>query len=59
MLSVAVKNIRPGISLAIQWLGLGTFTAEGLGSIPGGGTKISQAMWSSKKKKEKKNQAPS
>ena len=23
-------------SLEVQWLGLGTFTAEGLGSIPGG-----------------------
>ena len=30
-------------SLAVQRLGLGTFTAEGLGSIPGQGTKIPQA----------------
>ena len=32
-----------GSSLVIQWLGLGTFTAVGLGSIPGQGTKILQA----------------
>ena len=35
--------------MAVQWLGLCAFTAEGLGSIPGQGTKIPQA-----KKKEKK-----
>lgn len=33
-----------GISLAVKWLGLCTFTAEGVGSIPGCGTKIVQAM---------------
>ena len=27
----------------VQGLGLGTFTAEGMGSIPGGGTEILQA----------------
>ena len=32
-------------SLAVQWLGLGDFTAQGLGSIPGWGTKIPQATW--------------
>ena len=32
-----------GNSLVVQWLGLSTFTAEGLGSIPGQGTKIPQA----------------
>ena len=31
-----------GNSLAVQWLELQAFTAEGLGSIPGQGTKISQ-----------------
>ena len=30
-------------SLVTQWLGLGAFTAEGQGSIPGQGTKILQA----------------
>ena len=32
-----------GNSPAVQWLGLFTFTAEGLGSIPDQGTKIPQA----------------
>ena len=36
--------------LAVQWLGVGAFTAEGLGSIPSWGTKIPQAMWHSQKK---------
>ena len=31
-------------SLVVQWLGLYTFTAEGVGSIPTRGTKIPQAM---------------
>ena len=39
----------------VQWLGLHAFTAEGMGSIPGRGTKILQATWAAtKKKKEKK-----
>ena len=37
-------------SLVVQWLGLGTFTAGGLCSIPGWGTKIPQAVWHGKKK---------
>ena len=32
-------------SLAIQWLGLHTFTAVGPGLIPGRGTKIPHAAW--------------
>ena len=32
-----------GNSLVIQWLGLCAFTVEGLGSVPGQGTKIPQA----------------
>ena len=40
----------------IQWLGLLTVTIEGLGSIPGWGTKIPHATpMQQKKKKEKKN----
>ena len=35
--------MEPGNSLAVQWLGLGAFTAQGLGSIPGWGTKIPEA----------------
>ena len=34
------KKKKPGNSLAVQWLGVRTFTAEHLGSIPGRGTKI-------------------
>ena len=41
-----------GNSLVVQWLGLGTFTAEGPGSIPGWGNKIPQAMQRGKKKKK-------
>ena len=37
------KNTKIGNSLAVQWLGLCAFTAKGLGSIPGQGTKIPQA----------------
>ena len=39
-----------GNSPAIQWLGLHAFTAEGTGSIPGGGTEIAQAVHRSQKK---------
>ena len=38
-----------GNSLAVQWLGLGTFTAEGLGSISGRRSKIPQAAWRGQK----------
>ena len=38
-------KLAKGISLAVQWLGPGTFTASGLGSVPGKGTKILQAAW--------------
>ena len=40
--------------MAVQWLGLGAFTAVGPGSIPGLGTKILQATWHSQKFKKKK-----
>ena len=49
------RNIfKEGTSLAIQWLGLYTFTAKGLGSIPGRGTKIPQVVQDGQKKKEEK-----
>ena len=35
-----LKRDSEGNSLVVQQLGLGTFIAQGLGSIPGGGTKI-------------------
>ena len=42
-----IRGIIIGNSLAVRWLGLHALTAEGLGSISGGGTKIPQAMWCS------------
>ena len=42
-----------GNSLVVQWLGLCAFTAEGVGSAPGWGTKIPQAMWHCQKKPKK------
>ena len=38
-----------GNFLAVQWLGLHAFTAEGSGSIPGQETKILQATGMAKK----------
>ena len=49
------KKVREGNSLVVQWLGLGGLTAEGPGSIPGRGTKISQATQHGQKKKKKKD----
>jgi len=49
-------KIKAGNSLAVQWLGLGTFTAEGLGSFPGWGTKILSKLCSTVKKKKKKQE---
>ena len=43
-----------GTSLVVQWLRLRPFTAEGLGSIPGPGTKTPHAAWCGQKKKKKK-----
>ena len=45
---------REGTFLAVQWLGLGTFTAEGLSSIPGPGTEIPQARLHSRKREREK-----
>ena len=44
--------IRLASSLAVQQLGLHALTVEDLGSIPGWGTKIPQAIQSSQKKKK-------
>ena len=43
--SLSVTHYKKGNSLTIQWLGLGAFTARGLGSIPGQRTKIPRATW--------------
>ena len=48
---IFLRNIRN--SLAIQWLGLHASTAEGMGSIPGQGTKIPHATQHDQKKKKK------
>ena len=42
-----------GTSLVVQWLRLHTSNAEGMGLIPGQGTKIPHATWCSQKKKKK------
>ena len=42
-----------GTSPAVQWLGLSTSTAEGLGSIPDQRTEILQAVDAPKKRKSK------
>ena len=44
-LDLCFKTFTLGNFLAVQWLGLGAFTARGPGSIPGRGTKILQAAW--------------
>ena len=43
------KPGRTGTSLVVQWLGFCTFNAEGPGSIPGQGTKISTSCLGKKK----------
>ena len=55
---VSLKRPNPWNSLVVQWLGLGSFTAVGPGSIPGLGTKILQAMHRGQKKKKKKSHIP-
>ena len=44
------KDLIIGNSLVVQWLELQTFTAEGVGSVPGWGPKIPQAMQCSQNK---------
>ena len=48
----AIKLFSKGNSLAGQWLGLSTSTAEDPASIPGWGTKILQAVPRDQKKKK-------
>ena len=49
---ISLKIPVRGNSLAVQWLGLWTLIAEGLGSIPGWGTKMLAGCWAKKKKKK-------
>ena len=46
-----LKNIDKGSFLAVQWLGLQAFTAKGVGSVPGWGTEIPQAMLGEEQKR--------
>ena len=51
-----IKDCFRGTSLAVQWLRqlrLWASTAEGMGLIPGQGTKIPHAVQGGKKKKKK------
>ena len=51
MKSFACLRVLCRNSLSVQWLGLGAFTAGGLGSIPCWGTKILTVTRHGKKKK--------
>ena len=42
-------DLMKGTSLAVQWLRLQVSKAEGVGSIPGQGTRIPRAKWCSQK----------
>ena len=53
-LALTSKN-KIETSLSVQWLGLQALTAEGVGPIPGPGTKIPQAaVWPKQKQNKKK-----
>ena len=52
-----IKVYKVGNSPVVQWLGLRVLTAEGLGSIPGQGTKIPQAAQRGKKQNKTKQTA--
>ena len=49
---LCMRRSSLGISLAVQWLGLCTSTAEGTGSIPAWGTMIPHAVWLVQKDKD-------
>ena len=51
-LILRIKEKVCGNSLAVQWLGLHAFTAKGLGSVPGRGTRIPQAVRCGQKQKK-------
>ena len=54
LIATLEKKLQGGNSLAAQWLGLHTLTAEGPGSVPARGTKIPQSASEAKKQKKKK-----
>ena len=53
-ISVWYQDKQAGTSLVVQWLRLHAVNAEGVGSIPGQGTKIPHAMARDQKIKKKK-----
>ena len=44
--------------LVVQWLGLGAFTAESPGSVPGWGNEILIALWCGQNKKKQNTSTP-
>jgi len=53
-----LKQLGTENSLAVQWLGLCTFIARALGSNPGWGTKIPQALKHNQKQKARSPKQP-
>ena len=53
-LKLLAKEVLPRNCLVVLGSGLHTFTAKGLGSVPGWGTKITQAAWHGQKEVFKK-----
>ena len=53
---ISNSKAKQGNSIAVQWLGLGAFTAVAPNSIPGQETKIPQASQQGQKEKEKAKQ---
>jgi len=51
---VHISRNVPGNSLAVQWLELYSFSAEGMGSILGWGTRIPQTVWHDQARKKKR-----
>ena len=51
---VHVSRNVPGNSLAVQWLELYSFSAEGMGSILGWGSRIPQTAWHGQTKEKRK-----
>ena len=53
LITALFKHGNSGNSLAVQWLGLGAFTAMPVVSVPGQGTKVPQTRQCGQKKKRK------
>lgn len=46
---VRIQKFRRPWTLSVQWLRVSTSKARGVGSVPGGGTRILHTMWLSEK----------